>query len=513
VRLEQRGRLWQREWLIGHLDTRAIDAESFLWFAPSLLALLRRDYNEWQGLPCGNSEQSADMLSVATSLWQAFDAAGAQNQPDAQPVRADVLRLADCLLQRQNPDGGWGWWTGDVSRPLQTAQAVESLLEAASAGLIEFPAANQARGLEALRRYLTSVEEDSDLRVYLLSVLSRSPSGKDLPARVLWSRHEQLSTPSLVHLGMALENIHDLSAEDKQTLISELKGRAAQTASFVWWPSAESKGMLPEGDRYATALALQAFLRWAPGDAMVGKTVDWLLRTTPAEDGRISLSVARVLVALLRSTHLQEQPTEGIVRVAQEGVPILEERVDESNPLGVHEVSLKDLRAGPNWVEILLEGSGPLYFGWSIRYALSDDDPGPARSVDGIAMQRRYLSPDTGQPSNRFDVGQFIQVSLEVTTARKLDYVVVEDFVPPGCGPIVGSVAAKELAHSDLEISPQGDRVSFLLPVVPEGKHVFTYLLRANTPGSSYVWPASTYPIYRPAIWGQSASSQLSIQR
>ena len=510
MRLEQRGRLWQREWLIGHLDTRATEADSVLWFSPSLLGLLRRDYNEWQDVPCGNNEQAADLLLVAAGLWQALQSAGAQGQPDVQPVQSDVRRLSECLVQRQNPDGGWGWWPGDASRPLQTAQALEALFQAAGTGLVQFPSDSRERGLEAARRQLVAVE-DRDLRVYLLSLASKGPSGQDVPVRLLWPGRGQLSTPALVHLGMALENIGELSAEDKADLVSELTRRATHTSSFVWWPASGGGGLLPDDDRFATALALEALLRWAPDDEVVGKSVEWLLRTTPAEDGRLSLSVARVLFALLGATRLHEEPTEGIVRVAQEGVPIMEEKVDESDPLAIHEVNLKDLRAGQNWVEILLEASGPLYFGWSIRYLLSDGASGPARSANGIALRRSYRRPDEGQPSSHYQVGQFVQVAIELNATQDLKYVVLEDAVPPGTRPIAGSVDAGDLAHSDLEVSPEGDRVSVLLPALPAGRHTLTYLLLAEAPAEVRVWPASAHPVNHPAAWGESAESELSI--
>ena len=49
--VEQRGRLWKREWLSTYLAPQAPEAESLLRVSPSMIAILLKDYAIWQGLP------------------------------------------------------------------------------------------------------------------------------------------------------------------------------------------------------------------------------------------------------------------------------------------------------------------------------------------------------------------------------------------------------------------------------------------------------------------------------
>ena len=154
--LEQRGRLWVREWLISHLNYRATQVNSMVWISPSMLAMLLKDYARWAETSCQNNVQAANLLLITSALWDAFVQSGAQDIPEAQDVQADLYRAAEYLMAQQNLDGGWGWWPGDISRPLHTAQALDAVLDLARSGELAstLPVVRDERigELEAARR-------------------------------------------------------------------------------------------------------------------------------------------------------------------------------------------------------------------------------------------------------------------------------------------------------------------------------------------------------------------------
>jgi uncharacterized protein YfaS (alpha-2-macroglobulin family) len=245
---------------------------------------------------------------------------------------------------------------------------------------------------------------------------------------------------------------------------------------------------------------------------LAGKALDWLLRAEPDGDGdqEVTAATAQRIIALTVAANGQE-PTKGTVRVALEGVPLMEEKVDASAPLNVLEVNLPDLRPGPNWVEIRLEGSGPLYFVSTVRSLHSDQPLEPAHSSNGFVVQRWYENPASREPAEPFAVDQRIQVRLEVDSPTPLYDVAVRDSVPAGCTIIPNSLNSPDSSHSGLTVGTLGDTVQFWLPALEAGRHTFTYSLRAQAPGRFRALPAMVYLLQRPSLWGHSAEAALTI--
>lgn len=512
-RLEQRGRLWVREWLVSHLNYRAEQVNSLLWISPSVLAMLLKDYRQWAEMPCQNNLQAANLLLVTSALWQALTQADASEVSEMDSIRGDLNRAAEYLLARQNPDGGWGWWPGDVSRPLHTAQVLHALFEAEGTNMVDMRESQEALGLKALHRYWESVA-DMDLQAYFLYVMSRGRGeGTNLDAYKLWWDRRKLSTPGLAYLGLALDNLNALPEHRRADLLTMLELRASHTEHFVWWPTPVGRGDVPGGDRYGTAVALQALLRWAPTAEPVGRSLDWLLRTDSSPGEVIDFAAAQVFVTLARARQSQEPLSKGIVRVALEGVPVFEGAVNNRDLLKVHEIVLQDLRPGSNWIEILLEWLGPLYFDWTLDYILSDGELDEARSADGIKLRRTYLDIDSDKPASSFKVGQFVLTKLEARTDNPGYDVVIEDALPAGLRAVVGSLKVDGLEHSDLELGVHGDVARFYLTELPAGDHTFTYLQRAETPGRFLAMPATAYLLHDPARWGQSAGAEITVRR
>ena len=507
-----RGRLWQREWLVSYLNPGARVTNSQLWFSTSLLAMLLKDYAQWQALGYDNNTQAAALLTAAVALWEALGRAGVQDRTEARSVRADIVRAAEYLLKQQNDDGGWGWWAGDESRSLQTAQVADALFSASRAGLLEVSAEAQRAALKALERHWGR-SGNRNLRAYLLYVLSRGNQEDSTRSllRLAWLRRDNLQTPYLAYLGMALDDLAMLSPDEREDVLTVLQERADESATFVWWKCEPETGEVPEDDRYATAVTLRALFRWSSDAEWLEKAVEWLLRSCPGCRVVPDMSTAQVMAALAESTRWPEPPTAGSVRVNLEGIPVLESAVDEGDPLKASEVDLNDLKPGANWLEILLEGSGPLYYDWSLHSIFANRPLRAARSMEGFVVNRRYLDPDTRESRTDYRADEFILVQVELTSGVAHHYVVVEAPLPAGCRPVVGSLTFDELDHSPLQINSRGDRMTFLLPVLPQGKHMFSYLLRTEIPGRFQVRPASASLVHRPAIWGRSAADSLTI--
>ncbi len=510
--VEQRGRLWQREWLIPYLEPSGVLAESTLRVSPSMLALSLNDYARWQNVAYDHTAQAANLLIISSGLAMGLHDAGAANAAEMPSLRADIVRAVGYLLLTQNVDGGWGTWSGDRSRPFETALAMQALSQAAEGGLTPLPQERFERAATALRQFLPGAD-DPDLRAYVIQVLSLARTDVSSAARLLWLARGWLSTPSVIYVGLALDRAGRLTDADKNTLLEELRGRARQTEGLAWWTAPELQGRLPEGNVYSTALAVQALLRWGSMDELAGKALDWLLRIEPGGDGdgEVTAGAAQRIMALSAAARSQ-QPTEGIVRVALEGVPLLEEPVDAASALKVLEVSLPDLQPGSNWVEIRLEGSGPLYFVSTLRSIYPKERLESARSSDGFVVRRTYVDPVRHTAAPSFAADQRIQVRLEVDSPATLYNVAVRDSVPAGCTVVAASLDAPDSTeHSNLAVSTRGDEVRFWLPTLEAGRHTFTYQLQSQFSGRFRALPALVYLLQRPSLWGRSSDAELVI--
>jgi uncharacterized protein YfaS (alpha-2-macroglobulin family) len=67
----------------------------------------------------------------------------------------------------------------------------------------------------------------------------------------------------------------------------------------------------------------------------------------------------------------------------------------------------------------------------------------------------------------------------------------------------------QELGYNYKEIF--GDRVSFFVTEMEPGRRVFSYYARATGNGRFTAMPAEVYAMYNLALWGRSASDQITI--
>jgi hypothetical protein len=118
-------------------------------------------------------------------------------------------------------------------------------------------------------------------------------------------------------------------------------------------------------------------------------------------------------------------------------------------------------------------------------------------------------------------VGDVVNVRLTVTTDEELHYVIVEDMLPAGFEPLNERLETETTrvprqpgrwywwGYERKEL--RDEKVTFFDSYMPPGKHVFDYAVRVVTPGVFSARPAEVYTMYRPEVWGRSASDRVSV--
>ena len=122
-------------------------------------------------------------------------------------------------------------------------------------------------------------------------------------------------------------------------------------------------------------------------------------------------------------------------------------------------------------------------------------------------------------------MGDVVETRLVVETTEEMSYVLIEDRLPAGFEPLFERVNPyiwdggpwpllpiwRDYGYNRKEL--RDDRVTFFATWLGAGRHEFTYRMRATRPGLFSALPAEAYPMYRPDIWGRSASDQITVER
>ncbi len=146
--------------------------------SPSLAAGMTDSLTYLEHFPYECVEQTISRFLPNVITTHALKAAGFQDKTLETSLSEQVSVGLQRLYKWQNPDGGWGWWSGDKSEPLTSAYVVLGLIEAQEAGYTVDQAAS-GRGLNYLRTQVVFIRGLTDPQVvnrqaFILYVLARS---------------------------------------------------------------------------------------------------------------------------------------------------------------------------------------------------------------------------------------------------------------------------------------------------------------------------------------------------
>lgn len=196
--------------------------------------------------------------------------------------------------------------------------------------------------------------------------------------------------------------------------------------------------------------------------------------------------------------------------------------------------------AGAATRELVFEkqGAGTLFYGARLRYQLEPADL-DARE-NGFRIERRFepfVEHGTAPAASTYAAGDLVRVVLTITTPSERRFVAVTDPLPAGFEAVEGwfVTTARDLAReasvegergeddaSWLERMRRGgfdhvekldDRVQLFATRLGDGRHEFSYLVRATTSGTFLAAPAWVEQMYEPEVNGRSAPAKVVIRK
>jgi hypothetical protein len=328
-----------------------------------------------------------------------------------------VLAGIDRLLLMQTGSGGFAYWPGGSDAdPWASAYAAHFLVEAKKAGY-----AVHADLLDGALRYLqtrvlgeagdAAPAEAKAYAVYVLALggkpdLSwtyRLQEGKDdLPA---YARAH-------VAVALALTRERDLA----QSLL-----RAPIPAPA---PGRDTGGLLHSAAREA-AILLSAYLDVDPAHEAVPRLVERLEGFR--KDGRWATTQENAFALLALGKYARRAAAEpsDFRAVVRRGGEVLRSFTHRDRVV----LDLAGLAGGE--VEIAVEGTGALYYAWSVAGIPGKDDA--PESDQGIRARRRFLTRE-GRPLDPAAIpqGELVVVEIAIDGGRAAKHLVVADLLPAG---------------------------------------------------------------------------------
>ena len=541
--------------------------------APSLAAGTVDGIRYVQEFPYECTEQTVSRFLPLITLDKVYADQGV-NTPFRGQLPDIMAHALTRLTELQRPDGGWGWWENDLSsNPFLTAYALQGLAAARDAGYkpdVEQMQRGRARLLQFLNDSAPNgidQQNNNNQRAYMLYVLTllnadaaKADAG-DAPSSIL-AQQTRLSSHARAWLAIALHRMG--RDKDAHALLDSLTAAAKQTSTLAHWEEDSIDYYMMATDTRATALALDALVQLDPQNALIPKTVRWLMSANREGHWLSTQDTAITLIGLADYMRASKELSADYAWDVQlfgktlgsgtANRSTLTQTVTLTAPVS----QMPQNVAGPLTITRTNQ-SGKLYYQASLRYYL----PGQgikARS-EGLAITRQYYRmpvPGSGGQPERTDhivAGDLVKVRLSLVVPDTSYYLMVEDPLPAGLEAVNGSL--NTTADSERPPNPQGvsgdygggvpgaergtspglpgyggivdyfpwwrywgpfsrvevrdDRVALFADSVGSGTYSYEYYARATTPGTYMAQPAQAKLLYFPDVFGRSDGGTFTV--
>ncbi len=449
------------------------------------------------------------------------------------------------LIEMQCSDGGWGWFGGYGERSWThtTLQVVGGLLRAREYGIkvdekalgrgLDWLKQEQGRRLEALRNKSRATALDA----YMYHVLSGAGMVDPALTEFLWRDKNELPVLGKVLFGLGLQKNGDARLEEIMTNIRQFAvyDNENQTAylrigSEWWrWHGDENETMA----KWLTLLVRDGKDRDTPP-----RLVKYLLNNRKqGSRWRSTRDTAACLEAFAEYVASTGEGREDVdVEVLLNGKKVAESRIKGENVFNAKlSVKLNGIGAGKHRLTVRKRGNSMLYVnGYAVFFSMEDfieaagldvkiqrnvyrirqlvDNASGINAAGNIASKK--VLREEKELLRNGDVmksGELFEVELVIESKNDYEYMLIEDMLAAGTEPVE--------ARSGYDFSGLGAYVEYrtgktaaFLRSLNRGKSVFTYRLRAVTPGKYSALPAILKGVYAPELRGNSDEMKLGVR-
>lgn len=520
--------------------------------APSAASAALGSLDELIGYPYGCVEQT---MSRFLPVVVVADALEKVNVPFDPQKKSELPKMAATGLKRlyqlQHDDGGWGWWEHDETNPYMTAYVVYGMTVAKRDGY-PVDADRYQRGMKRLIDLIGigagEKGRGGELTTAAYMLYAASNAGGKNSQAVVRERTRKLADEDDLNnyaLGLLTMAAH---LQGETALASRYADRlvagAITTATAASWPGRSWHYNWSDDEVETTAFAIRALLATQGDGDLVGRGVRYLLsqkKGSSWNNTRQTAMTAYALVDYLLAT--RELDPDYAVSVSVNGRQVAFHRMTKEdiyrNEILVS-VPTDGLREGANSVKVTKKGSGKLYATARVEYfatgpELKAADAGFLVDRNVYLLRRMIKDGEVTYAAEKFDgtakSGDELLVRVRVTPSQASEYVMVEDPLPAGCevvgdtrGYVIPDVTGYEgnypaygyrgarywnWWYADRDV--RDEKVAFFAPSMSAQQYEFSYIVRAQIPGSYSVMPTVAQLMYYPEIRGNSSALRMEI--
>lgn len=482
---------------------------------------------------------------------------------DQYARKAIASRGVQKLFDKQNPDGGFGYWYRGESWPYVSTWATFALLEGKKAGY-DVDQAKLDSALNYVENFVRygyrsrwGLYYDWTTRAFGLWLLSREGRGKDLFSTV-WAHREDVPLYARAYL-MSAAHAYGKTTE-RDAIVEEIRKAVIESPKTIHFEEGRSEADAADGLRVlmhsnvqTDAIVLMAMLDAAPEDPMLPKVMAGIMASRdPMKGGRwgSTHTNAWALVAASRYFEVVEKEEPDFEAQAWLGKTFAGTFAFEGRSMTKQQqtIPMKSLLdTGADKLTLAKKGPGKLYYRLGLRYAPEDLEL-EARA-QGFVVSRKYEAlPEPGQTEpdpdavRQLDDGSWVvkagtnvKVSLNVVVRDRANYVVVDDALPAGfegLNPKFATNSAASIAGSvTLGTTPSGrsrsrwwypwwtfdhsdlrdDRMLLFADRLPAGVYTYAYTARATTIGDFLLPPVKAEAMYEEERFGHSSSTRVKV--
>ncbi len=499
--------------------------------APSVAGTLFGALDYLTTYPYGCTEQTMSSFLpniVVTKALKEFKSVSIRNESD---LKKKVERGRNRLYAFQHEDGGWGWWTNDVSDPFMTAYVVDGLTLAKHAGY-DVDEDRIARGRDKLQAMLDAgknekgVELDPETRAFMIYALAETGGADSKYVERLYSERGNLQPYARALLALTLTLQKDKRAAD---VANDIERTARVDNGTVHWYSSRQARLdfAEEDETEGTALSLKALTRIKPNSPLLQPVARWLVsERTNSYYWDSTKNTAFAIYGLIDYVKASKELAPAYdLEVYVNGENVLTEHVSDASATKTFIVDRNGGTVGAtNNIRVVKRGKGSLYLSSLVEY-YSGEEEVAARGSGDLNVTREYyrlkledaggklnwtLAPLTGEINS----GDLIAVKLRLT-GKKARHLMLEDPIPAGAEQIesAGDIefSYNNTGWTDWYSSREfRDRRTVFFIDEFSGEIYFQYVIRVQVPGDFFVAPARAELMYRPEVNANAPSRKIS---
>lgn len=528
-------------------DLRA--ANMMLGLSPSLASSLLGSLDYLIGYPYGCIEQTMSRFMPTVVAANTLRETGAPEDPYfTNQIPKMVQKGLEKIYGLQRNDGGWGWWTHDSSDPYMSAYVLYGLKLAKDNGYLIDPAVLNS-GKSYLRSAIPNKKLDNTSRAFVLFVFSeleRNAEGFKIAEKqfTLLAKKETSSLAKAL-LSLAAGNFGRRGTQEKyiSDVMRELTYIDDDKAK---WNGKIKKYNWQNDEIITTALVLKALmadsLSLRDNRDIIEKGVSWLLSVKRGYAWGNTLQNAFIVYSLADYVKkYKELEPDYTLKVFVNDKPAMEKHITRDDIFRKEDrfiVTGDMLKTGDNVIRIEKSGLGKAYITTGVTYYQSDGSRSIKETYNGFDVEREYYelkkvynkkqnnySYEKTEFSGTVTSGSEIMVKVRVYPKElNNEYFMLEDPIPAGCEflkedwayPINGENSYQNRTqniwswwYADRDI--KDNCVVFFASNISQEVYEFSYLLRAQIPGTYNIMPSKGSLMYYPETNGSGPGQIMKI--